>query len=266
MPLSKINKYNNKKIRYFNKGTLSVKTILYIIMSLCFSIPSINIVAIENAHFYDAQTTLRMYQMLKDVHELLTLKKIPYWADFGTMLGAIRHKGIIPWDDDMDISIDRSQALQVEALAPLLHKLGYGLVPFFFGYKIFPLDGEPYIHEGKEYNFTTPYLDIFLTFVEDNKVFYTSPSWGNRGDLKLYKTLDELFPLKDYTFGSFTVKGPRDPSLYFNAFYGNNWYTTAKVRSIHPNKEIAGKTFILQPKDRIPAMPVEPLQDRCKNI
>ena len=218
--------------------------------------------AVENANFWDDKTTLCMYQMLKDTHDICTSAGLTYWIDFGTMLGAIRHGGIIPWDDDMDIAIDQADASVFESLKPTFAALGYEIIPFFFGYKIFPADGQPYEHEGKLYNFKTPYLDVFLTFVKDGKVFYTSPSWGNRGEFKLYKTLDELFPLQDYQFGALVVKGSNDPSLYFNAFYGSNWYDVAKVRSYHPNKVIAGKTFTLKEEDRVPAFPVEPLEDR----
>lgn len=43
----------------------------------------------------------------KCFHNIMIKKHIPYYMLGGTMLGAIRHKGFIPWDDDMDFGIPR---------------------------------------------------------------------------------------------------------------------------------------------------------------
>ena len=46
-------------------------------------------------------------QVLRDVIGILEELEVPYYLQGGTMLGAIRHKGFIPWDDDVDLGIPR---------------------------------------------------------------------------------------------------------------------------------------------------------------
>jgi len=46
--------------------------------------------------------------MVKQVETICNRHNLKYFAVFGTALGAIRHNGFIPWDDDMDIALKRN--------------------------------------------------------------------------------------------------------------------------------------------------------------
>lgn len=68
----------------------------------------------ENLKEYNAEGTelrkmqLRMFEMLEFLDSICQKHNISYWLSAGTLLGAVRHGGFIPWDDDLDIEMQKN--------------------------------------------------------------------------------------------------------------------------------------------------------------
>lgn len=61
-------------------------------------------------------TQLANVALLKMLTDAMTRNGLDYWLESGTLLGAVRHKGFIPWDDDIDISVTREDYLKIEKM------------------------------------------------------------------------------------------------------------------------------------------------------
>lgn len=53
------------------------------------------------------QIQLLSVEMLRLFDNICRKHDINYWLDYGSLLGAVRHGGFVPWDDDMDMSMLR---------------------------------------------------------------------------------------------------------------------------------------------------------------
>ena len=89
----------NEAFKYFTKWHLLSKTQKHI---------NNNLDCANNFINFDEDVTNTHYQMLNDIHQICQKFNLKYWLEGGTLLGAIRHKGIIPWDNDIDIGMMES--------------------------------------------------------------------------------------------------------------------------------------------------------------
>lgn len=59
-----------------------------------------------------------LLDLAKIFHRICEEERIPYYMVGGTMLGAVRHKGFIPWDDDMDFGVSRENFNRLLKILP----------------------------------------------------------------------------------------------------------------------------------------------------
>ena len=61
--------------------------------------------AVNTLKYTDEKTVRRVYALGRALATVFRDAGLLYWSSSGTTLGIMRHGGLIPWDDDIDICI-----------------------------------------------------------------------------------------------------------------------------------------------------------------
>lgn len=198
-----------------------------------------------------------LYQLMYDFDYIMNANNLVYWSSGGTTLGAVRHRSMIPWDDDLDVCMKYADRNKLLKLTPLFKKCGYFIVKTWFGYKVCYKNRK--LVSGEKYSF--PNLDVFLMKFNGKWIpayKRVRETWPKE---QYPKTL--LFPLKEYPFGEFTILGPNKPKPYLDKMYGTDWNRIAYREYDHEKEEEVVRVKVkLTEKDRKPVQPTKIIRNK----
>lgn len=151
----------------------------------------------------------RLTLMMKNFNDICIKHNIKYWCIGGTLIGALRHKGWVPWDGDLDVSMTDTEYKKLKLVInnELDDKFEFTEPKnkicskikdkaYFYKYTDWALNQD--VENGIQ-------LDIFIVKKENNKLKgYSICGYPDKGE----RDYDDIFPLKQLEFEGFKVYVP----------------------------------------------------------
>jgi hypothetical protein len=182
------------------------------------------------------QTAVDLLLMLS---KNLKLQDVPHYIDAGTLLGVYRDNALIPWDDDLDFSVNASHlTYTIEVLEQQLPKVfeitgvtwtlqkyinqqTYGAVPIgaIRALKLLPDDDSG----------AFPGIDFFVKYIQGEHMDYCLASRGFRMPSRHFSDMQR------HTFAGGEVSLPNDVEAYLEGHYGD-WQTPQENWSLNDIK------------------------------
>lgn len=193
-----------------------VNNYFYIFIAIIIIILFIIIIKIAFSPFNnisDDQANM-IYDLIQHITCILNSNNVNYIMTGGTLLGSVRNKGLIPWDDDADLIVFNTT---VDNLLNILQSLvNYDII----------------IYETRRGNMVKVKcksldvcVDLFLVHKDNNNIYRFMYPYDRLYPNEFFHE-SEIFPIKYYKFGPLDLKGPNNPIDYLNRTYPN-WYHIA---------------------------------------
>jgi hypothetical protein len=175
-----------------------------------------------------AETKLALAH-LRDADEILYAEGVDYCVMFGTLLGLLRHDGLIPWDDDLDIIIFDTEKFEIRCRQKFEDR----------GYVVFDdmrvIDGE-----SKRCGYRI-YSSIGLAIPGQAWRFPWLGVWEPDivGDLmtllpeEFSYSVNDFFPLERRPFLNFAVSVPRRSDAIVEQYYGSDCMQNCMLHNLN---------------------------------
>ena len=182
-------------------------------------------------HFQPSMNIVERAQLLftLDVFHKACLKyNIDFFIIEGSLLGAWRHHGLVPWDDDVDVAMNSSQ--WQKALMVLGNIPGFTLYAPYNNQWKFYLSSLPDFHDKP---FKWPNIDLF--FFVQHESYIWALTWGMKHHLLL--ETKELLPLTSVRFEQFKLPAPACTERLLRSAYGTSETCVTPMYVHKTNKE-----------------------------
>lgn len=151
----------------------------------------------------------RLATLLQFYVEFCTKHGLQYWVEFGTLLGAVRHQNLIPWDYDLDVGMPSDDFNAFCALGDQLKQVGeFTFSRYSVGcYRVY---------------YRKAWVDIveYAPQPSARRVLCRLPPEHWEGDVYVDHDYDTVFPLQTLRVGRTAVLAPARPAEYLRPVFG----------------------------------------------
>ena len=168
-----------------------------------------------------------LYDLAYNMHLVFERHKLSYFLAFGSAVGAIRHGGIIPWDDDLDVIINEESEelflskVQNELLKDKKIRIVEGSPDSVWDYKLVSV-----LRQSKLF----PTCDVFVMRLDITRKMYTFRN-VNLKNTRNHKFNESAMHPKLINFGHFQMRVLSNDSYeYLFNEYSKYWRSVASTK------------------------------------